>query len=77
LNQLAETKQLNQENKNVDPSLIDVFHDNLIFERKIGHSELVFDCKSNFLGGMTPDFSKKWQLDQESLKSSNYQCFIC
>lgn len=45
LNQLTETKQLSKENKNLDPSLIDIFHENLIFQRKIGHSELVFSCQ--------------------------------
>ena len=55
---------------------MDVFHDNLIFMRNIGHSELVFN--NNFNGEMIKDFSKKWNMEEkQSNNSKKLQCFLC
>jgi hypothetical protein len=75
ISQLNQNKLLHIKNRKVEPSLIDIFHDNLIFVRNIGHSELVFNTE--FRGGMQKDFSKNWKLDGRTDKSSSYECFIC
>ena len=43
-----------------DHTLIDVFNDDIILHRKIGHCELVFDPINNLLGGLTKDIQKNW-----------------
>lgn len=73
ISQLNHNKSLLVYNKKVEPKLIDIFHDNLVLQRNIGHSELVF----NHVGGFTKDFSKNWNLDERIEKSTNFECFVC
>ena len=75
ISQLNQDKLLHIKNRKIEPSLIDIFHDNLIFVRNIGHSELVFS--NDFHGSMQKDFSKNWKLDGNTDKSTSYECFIC
>lgn len=57
-----------------DHALIDVFNDDIILHRKIGHSELVFDPVNNLSGCLTKNIQKNWQLQH---KDNVSDCFIC
>jgi poly(A) polymerase Pap1 len=62
LKQLKEEQSKLIKDQKVTSELLDLFHENLIFNRKIGHSEIVFNWRAVFMGSLKRDFAKNWQI---------------
>ena len=50
LRQLKEEQRKSIKDNKVTPQQVDLFHENLIFNRKIGHSEIVYNWRMEFMG---------------------------